>query len=183
MDLRYQQLEQETQLETQASAGLYAFEGFGRSTENAAKADIIGGLNQARVATLDRVIAAENALSLAKTNEEFDSLSKQLSFAQQAFDQQAQDARKRRTELSLKLAGAGAAADQEVGQLLSNRQTRAKQSFKVAKPLVQQTAPFKAKLDKLKPLTNILSPLNSLRTITPLNSFRSFGSQIKSLTA
>ena len=181
MDLRYQQLEQETELEKQVSAGAYASEGFGRSTESVSKLDIVGQLSQNRVVALNRVVQLEESFKNAKTEAEFKSLSQQLASAQEVYNKQTEAARQRMTALSLKLSGAGQAADQKVNQLLGGRVKRGGKSFKINKPLINESNTLKTSIESIKPIIDMFNaPLN---TITPLSSIPSLITQIKPLTA
>lgn len=166
MDLRFSQLEDQTQNEIQAVAGYYAFQGFGRGSENLVKQDEIQVFSQKRIKALNNVISLEERLSKETDSKAIQNLSNTLVGAQEEVNKLSQEASKRLSEISLKLSSIGQESE---GKRQSNtsKSIKPKRSFTISKP--QPITPMKS-------LKGSFSSLKPISKISSLNRLPAFGS-------
>lgn len=176
-DSRYKQILEEIQLESDTTGSMYAFTGFGRSTESVQKKEEVQALGQQRINALNQVIALE---AQARAG---DDVREALSMAQTQLYQLGQEAQKRRTELSMRLSNVGSIASQKIQKLFSLKGSyiQKRPSFKLRKPQIPKLGSA-----KIKPLKTVMatgkmeklnfSPLKSMSRITSYSRLQSFGS-------
>jgi hypothetical protein len=176
-DSRYQQLADRTKQETEATAGKFAFQGFGRSTDLASSVDEVAKKGQQMEATLTNIISLEEMLKKA-TGKEAEGIGKMLAGEQANLNKQKQEQDKRLSEVAQSILSASTAIGDKMKYNNANRQT-----FRGKKLKISAAPAFKAKAIKQSPLrVKALSEMSkSTLKVRPISAIVS-SQRIKSLS-